>query len=448
MKKSIIQVTGILLAFCAVVSNTLAQEAPRVVDLKTAIQYGLENNLTQSIYENNIEMTKQQNLEGLSRYLPQINANASFDYNMKLQTSIIPAGIFGPQQVRIQMGNPFVSSASVQLDQKLYDQSNIAALKARKYNLQLADMKQNKNNEDIIYNISMAYYQVKSLDLQWQLLKENRAQYDTLLRIMQVQLDRGVVRKLDYNRTQVALNNINSQLAVLEANRSIAMNQLKMNMGLPFENPLDIDSTEMAINVKMPEDEVFSSEKRLDDQILNQNLLLQSYDYKMKKWSAAPVLSAYARYGANAYSKKIETAFNQWFDYSAVGLRLNIPIFNGMRAHAQMKQSQLTMKNLEQNIKLTRQSNQLEFENAKTKLYSSYLNFQQDRSNLDLAKEVFDASTLEYKQGQIPLSDFLNADYSYKQAQSNYINSLVNFLSARIDYEKAKGNLTEYASQL
>jgi outer membrane protein TolC len=168
----------------------------------------------------------------------------------------------------------------------------------------------------------------------------------------------------------------------------------------------------------------------------------------MKKWSAAPVLSAYARYGANAYSKKIETAFNQWFDYSAVGLRLNIPIFNGMRAHAQMKQSQLTMKNLEQNIKLTRQSNQLEFENAKTKLYSSYLNFQQDRSNLDLAKEVFDASTLEYKQGQIPLSDFLNADYSYKQAQSNYINSLVNFLSARIDYEKAKGNLTEYASQL
>lgn len=448
MKKHIIQLTSLLLA-CTVVSNALAQEAPRVVDLKAAIQYGLENSLTKSIYENNIEMTKQQNLEGLSRYLPQVNANASFDYNIKLQTSIIPAGIFGPQQVRIQMGNPFVTSASVQLDQKLYDQSNIAALKARKYNLQLADMKQSKNNEDIIYNVSMAFYQVKSLDLQLELLNESKNQYDKLLEIMKVQLDNGVIRKLDYNRTQVALNNIVSQLSVLEANKTIAMNQLKMTMGMPFENPLDVDSVvDISAGVKMPEDEVFSSEKRLDDQILSQSLLLQGYDYKMKKWSAAPVLSAYARYGANAYSKKMETAFNQWFDYSAVGLRLAIPIFNGMRAHSQAKQSQLTMRNLEQNIQITRQSNQLEFENAKTKMYSSFLTYQQDKSNLDLAKEVYDASTLEYEKGQVPLTDFLNSDYSYKQAQSNYINSLVSFLSARIAYEKAKGSLTQYASQL
>jgi outer membrane protein TolC len=419
-----------------------------VYDLKRVIDYSLENNLSSTVYENNIEMTKQQNLEGLSRYLPQINAFFNFDYNAKLQTTVIPAGGFSPKEVRIQMGNPFVSGTGIQLDQKLYDQSNIVALKARKYNLEFASLKQQQNDVDIIYNASIAYYQVLTVEQQARLLLENKKQYDDLLRIMALQLEKGVIRKLDYDRTKVALNNITSQLALLETNKVMATNQLKMAMGMPFDGTLEIDTTQLPEDITMPQDESFSSENRLDYQILNQQMVLQEYDYKMKKMAVVPTLSAYARYGANAYSKEFGTAFNNWFDYSSVGLKLNVPIFNGMRASAQMKQSKLTMENLKQNIKISQLSNQLEFQSAKTKLFSSYLSYNQDKDNMMLAKDVYDASLVEYQQGQSSLTDFLNSDYSLKQAQSNYINSMLNFLSARLAYEKAKGTLTDYVGQL
>jgi outer membrane protein TolC len=71
-----------------------------------------------------------------------------------------------------------------------------------------------------------------------------------------------------------------------------------------------------------------------------------------------------------------------------------------------------------------------------------------DKENLNLAKDVFEATNLQYRQGTASLTDFLNADYSYKEAQSNYINSLLNFMSSRLDYEKSQGTLTAYINQL
>jgi len=55
---------------------------------------------------------------------------------------------------------------------------------------------------------------------------------------------------------------------------------------------------------------------------------------------------------------------------------------------------------------------------------------------------------LQYQKGTASLTDFLNSDYSYKEAQSNYISSLLNFLTARVDLEKSQGNLSTYVNQL
>lgn len=436
------------IVFLGVLVSAKAQETPNIFNLKSAIEYSLNQNLTRAIYENKIEMAHQQNIQGLSGYLPHLNANFNFVYNAKLQTTVIPAGGFSPKEVRIQMGNPFVTSGVIQLDQKLYDHSNIVALKARKNNLELARLNNKQNDVNIIYNTAVAYYQVLIIEQQAKLLQDNKKQYDDLLKIMQLQLEKGVVTQLDYDRTRVALNNIKSQIALIKTNKTMATNQLKMVMGMPFDENLEIDTTQMPEEIKMPTDVTLSYKNRLDYQILNQQKILQNYDYRMKKAAVVPILSAYARYGANAYSKEFKTAFNEWFDYSAIGLKLNIPIFNGLDAHSQMKQSQLKLKNIQQNIKINQQNSQLEFESAKIKLYSSFLSYQQDKDNMKLANSVYQSSLIAYQQGQASLTDFLNADFSKKQAQSNYMNSMLNFLSARLAYEKAQGSLNEYVNQL
>ncbi len=425
-----------------------AQEDSTAFSLKDCIAYSLQNHPNSTIYANKQEITAQQNKEALSGYLPQVNATATMDYNIKLQTTVIPAGGFFPQETKIRMGNPFSNNATVQLDQKIYDQSSIVALKARKVNMEIADLNLLKSNESLIYNTTAAYYQVMVLYEQKALLMENRSQYADLVRILNLQLEKGVINKIDRDRAQVNLNNIDSRLEVLETNIGTALNQLKFSMGMPLETQLDIEHDfDVEKQVQLPAEEEFQPEQRYDYQLLERNINLQLIDVKNKKYSFVPSISGYARYGAISYSQEFRNSFDTWYDYSTIGLKLNVPIYSGSRRMSQYKQSQLNLMNMQESAKLSRQQYRVEYENARAKLMSSYNNLAQNRTNLELAKEVYDASNVQYQQGLTSLSDLLNSDYAYKEAQSNYTTSLLNFLSSRLDYEKAKGTLSNYINQ-
>ena len=71
-----------------------------------------------------------------------------------------------------------------------------------------------------------------------------------------------------------------------------------------------------------------------------------------------------------------------------------------------------------------------------------------NKNNMDLAKSVYETSQFEYSKGVSTMSDLLNADYSYKQAQSNYMNSMLNLVSNRLEYEKARGTISNFINQL
>lgn len=67
---------------------------------------------------------------------------------------------------------------------------------------------------------------------------------------------------------------------------------------------------------------------------------------------------------------------------------------------------------------------------------------------MKLAQEVYNITTLQYKQGTKLLTDLINADNSYREARTNYINSLINLYQARLDLEQSKGSLLGFYNQL
>ena len=51
---------------------------------------------------------------------------------------------------------------------------------------------------------------------------------------------------------------------------------------------------------------------------------------------------------------------------------------------------------------------------------------------------------MEFNKGVGTLSDFLNAEYALKEAQSNYVRALLGLVSARLDYELSLGTIESY----
>src|SRR5690606_30377447 len=128
---------------------------------------------------------------------------------------------------------------------------------------------------------------------------------------------------------------------------------------------------------------------------------------RRKRAQALPTISAYARYGANAFGNEFRTTFDNWYDYSSVGLKLNVPIFSGLRRVSQIKQSELNLNISRQNLIINSRAYELQLQNAQAKLTTSYLTLQSNRENMTLANEVYEMTALQYQSGTIGLSDFL-----------------------------------------
>lgn len=445
IKKSKVLLSLTLLLMLA--GGTRAQES---YTLKQAIEYGLKNHRSVIIYNNEKERAKLREKEALASYLPQVNGTGTFDDNINRQTSIIPAGAFGPAPVAVKFGTQFISNAQLQLDQTIFDQAALIGIKAAKPNIQLSELGYQQNEEGLIYNIANSYYQVFVFDQYLKLLEENRNKYEQLLKITKLQADKGVIKKVDYTRIEVSLRNTLSQISQAERNLELARTRLKNVMGMDLTQDIVLADTAMLKNYNIGAEQLpaFTAANRSDYKIQQTKIQLYNLEMKRIRGTGLPKLSGYARYGVQAMGNDFEQSFKKQYNYSSVGLRLNVPVFDGFRRHSQYKMAKIDMLNAQENLFINSRTYELEYMNAVTQLNKSHSSLMNDERNLELAKETFATTSLQYQQGVASMADLLNAESAYKEAQINYVNSLLNYYLAKLDIERSNGTLKNFASSL
>ncbi|RRB15145.1 TolC family protein [Larkinella knui] len=416
--------------------------------LKNCIDYGLQHFGTVKIAQYQTETANQQARQALGLYLPQVAGSATFTDNVKLQTSIIPAGPLSPEPIRLTFGQKYQNNVSAQLTQPIYDRSLLLGLKASKPNQQLAELNNRQTREDVIYNITSNYYQVFISQQQIALLKDNLERTQQVLNILKLQRDNGVIQPVDYTNTEVSYNNTRSQLSLAENDVNLALNRLKYQMGLSQDQPLTLsDSLLMKVPPTVPMTQ-FDAKNLVTFQQAETNLTLQRLQLQRTRAGYMPSLNFTANYGTLNFANQFDNAFKNFIGYGSIGLRLNVPIFDGFQRDAQVQQAKLTVLTQEEQQRLNTSAYQLQFNNAQSQIQKAKLNAENDERTVKLAQEVYNITTLQYRQGTKPLTDLINADNSYRQAQSNYINSLINFYQARLDLEQSQGTLLNFYNQL
>jgi outer membrane protein TolC len=154
-----------------------------------------------------------------------------------------------------------------------------------------------------------------------------------------------------------------------------------------------------------------------------------------------PSLSAYGRYGYQTQRDELFNSETPWFKTSVVGLKLNIPIFDGFKKDAQIKQAVLEQQKLESDIQKFNKNTAVQLSNAVSQLGNSQNTITAQQENVKLAQEVYDTTNSLYKEGLAPLSDLLNAETSLREALTNLNNEQLKYQVAQLNYLKAKGEL-------
>lgn len=418
--------------------------------LKQCIEYGLKNNRNNTIYANEKLAADAKAKEVLADYLPKVSLTSTLDNNLKLQQSVIPAGIFGPDEIRVSLTQKYNSNFVGQLDQVIYDQSLLTGLKANKYNKQRADLNIEQSNEAIIYNISIAYFQIFVYNQQLELLKYNKETYEKQIEIYRLQVSKGITLQKDLDKVNVDYNNTISQIRVAQSNLKLAENELKYEMGYPINDLLTVNtSTELETPLSLEKNtDNFSPATRIDYRLSELNIKTLEIEQSRIKAEGLPKLTAYARYGAVGFGDNLNGAYDQLLPYSAVGLKLSIPILDFYKRNAQYKQAKINRINAEEGLKLAEGKYRVEYENASTKLAQAQANVENDKRNVALAESVLKVTDLQFQKGTTNLTDWLNTQNSMKEAQNSYLNSLYSYYQARIDLEKAAGTLKTFYNSL
>lgn len=425
--------------------NRIRVSAQDSLSLHECIIYTLEHNVNSTIYRNNTAIAVEKIREYKARLLPSISSSVNLDYNPKLQVTVIPPGLFGDKEAEFTMGNRFASKGTVDVEQVLLNRAYIQDIKSAKIDNRIAELEVQRQNEKLIYNTIDAYYKVLSRLEERNLLTENEKRNIEVENLIKLNYQQGDAKYSDYRRAIVNRKNIQSELAQKESEYAQALNALKNNMGMDINTPAIIrDTTVHNIQVQLPDDMDFNVTGLPDYQIDLQNLQQKKLNLKQKRSANWPILSAYGTYGANAYGSELSKTYNRLYDYGLVGMKLSIPIFSGFARNSQVRQSMVGIQNQELTNKLNEREYHLTFQNTRTELVTAYYNLEKNLETMNMAKDLLDATTLGYQHGEATYNTFLDDEFAYHEARTNYANSVISFLNARLSLEKAKGNLVNY----
>jgi outer membrane protein TolC len=157
-----------------------------------------------------------------------------------------------------------------------------------------------------------------------------------------------------------------------------------------------------------------------------------------------PTLVAFGSASTNA-SRNDFNIFNtsyRWYPTVIAGLKLNVPIWDGLQRKSQISQSKLTLQKVDNAMELMKNGFALDYENAKTSYENNLSSLKIVKKNQDLAKEISRVSKIKYDSGVGSSLELIDAESSVKEADANYFNTLYETIISKIDLDKSTGTIT------
>ncbi len=443
MKKSFV-----LLVFSCWTVATAAQPA-RTLSLQECLELALSNSAQLKKARLDRQGVDLKLREGRTAIFPQISAGLNLDYSPILPTTFLPGESFGINQeyIPVQFNQPWQAGAIVRLDQNIYSESGRRLGKTADVSRELYDLLTERTEDEVVYNTATVFYQTLQTE---QLLRAANANIDklgALQRMAELQLANDYAIPTDVKRVQVARANLETQRAHLVNTIRILHQTIQYLCGLPFDSPIEPVaelSSPTADSIRFAAYEL-DVKQSVEHRLLERNIALHRLRKSSLNAEMLPDIKAYALAGTQAQRTDGMLWDNQqrWYSLAAVGLKINVPIYNGFRQNRGSDLLEVEALKLEADREALCQGKELEFRQARAQFEGAMQLLKTQEANVALAREITDKLLLQYKEGVASLTDLLNAQTALSEAETNYLQQVYGYKLAVLKLLKAAGRLEE-----
>jgi outer membrane protein len=293
--------------------------------------------------------------------------------------------------------------------------------KAKAANKQ-ADFGSRSTLENFHIQLVQAYYQSLITKEVLALNTENAATSTELMRIMQQRNDNGVVNPSDYNRTKnldldVQSSALNYEKQLQQAENSLyAMLNIKHD-SLTLTEALNTFSWPMVQQANDPAN-------RPGWQEADYKLRVAELSLSESRRGGLPRLSAAGRYAYNMQSKFEAGKGNVEFNTANVGVRLDVPLFQGNYYRSLQHKSKLQLESAKLEQERTRATLTQQQQDWYAQYKAAYSKHTLLESKVATASDNLRIAKLNIQEGVMEFDEFNNIFQEYNRARMEYLQNL------------------------
>jgi len=414
---------------------------------KEAVDYAMSHAVQVKNALLDIKIQEQTNKGITAMALPQIKGDVSLTDYLSLATQLIPAEFTGGTPgtyIPIKFGTKYNGTYGANLQQIIFDGQVFVGLQARRASIKNVELAADVTKEQIKANVLKVYYQLVVAKRQIGTINANIATYEKLLHDTKEIYKNGFAEKLDVDKVQVQLSNLETQKLKAQNQIDAGKEGLKFLMNIPQKDELILTDTlsdeELKSGILA---ENYKYEDRKEYQQLETQIELGRFNIKRYQLSKIPTLSFSANVNQNAQRNKFNffKGSEPWYTNSFISFSLSIPLFDGGTRNSNIQTAKLNLMKMNNQLDQLKSSIDNDVSQSRINMQSAVITMDLQKKNIDLAQNVYNSTKLKYEQGVGSNQEINQAQTDLVTAQNNYYSSLYDAIIAKIDYLQAAGRL-------
>jgi len=431
MRKSKIIIIGLMSLFWAA---SFGQEKLSL-SLDEAVTYAIQyNKLIKNADLAILEAQKKIN-ETIFSGLPQVDATIDYSNFMGAEMELSFAG--GPPS--IIPFNP-TSNLNLTVGQLIFNGSYIVGLQSAKLYKELSVTNYLKTEQDVKEQVIKSYLLALVSERSIQIIEQNLVNTREIFNKTKVMALVGMAENLDIDQFEVQLNSLENAKKSAERQNKLSYNILRLQLGVDVDTPLELTDSLNGLVAICNSGTIISNpfqiEENLDYQLILTQEQLARKQIALKKMNYLPTIAGFYR-----YTEKILKPELDFSPRNVIGLNINVPLFSSGMRNAQLSQARIQYETTLNNKELVSDQLSLQERQYRYNLNNALEQYENRMKNVDVAHRVYQNYQFKFEQGVASSLDVATSNSNYLQAESEYINAIINLFDSHLALQKLLNSL-------
>ena len=416
---------------------TLAATAQEklALTLDQAIEIALSDNPTIQVAQQTIELKKISNKETALGLLPEASLSGAYTRTIRKQVMVM-------QGQKFEIGIPNQYQGGVTLSLPIFAPTLYKSMKLTKTDVALAVEQARASKQDLINQVTKAFYQALLAQDSYAVLQKAFAQSEENFRIVNAKYEQGRVSEFDKISAEVQMRNM--QPSVISARNGVELSKLQLLVLMNIEPETEI---ELQGSLNDYEEAVFAGVLTADTSSLKSNSTLAQLDMNVKmlqqslsinKQSFAPIVALQFNYMYTCMANDFKFKEYEWNPYSNVSLSVSVPLFKYSNISA-LKKTNLQISQLMTNRDYTARQLAMQQQSYLNSMAASAEQVSSNKEAIVQAQKGRDIAEKLYEVGRGTVLELNSAEVALTQAKLTYTQAIFDYLSAKADLDKLQG---------